>query len=174
LAPQHATAMAAAATITNWPPASKNLDHQAQGGRVGNFNPVLYALSNAQAGSGATVFHRITSGSSSVPGEAGFSASSSDPTYNQATGLGSVDGGAFISSWNRVTPAVVGLQPTSATVPPGQFVGSVVLTLTSSSAWTASASQPAQSISRGPARPAVTLPMGLCRSGQCGRSVQDC
>jgi len=112
----------------------------AQGGRIGNFNPALYALSNAQASSGAAVFHRISSGNNSVPGQSGFSASTSDPTYNQATGLGSVDAGLLISSWNTVAAPVAGLQPASVTLPPSQFVGSAVLTLTSSSPWTASAS----------------------------------
>ena len=59
---------------------------QSQNGRVGNFNPVLYGLSGMQANGGAPVFNLITSGNNSVPGQTGFSASSSDPTYNQATG----------------------------------------------------------------------------------------
>jgi subtilase family serine protease len=132
---------------------------KAQGARIGNFNPTLYALSNAQAGSGAAVFHRISSGNNSVPGQSGFSASTGDPTYNQATGLGSVDGGLLISSWNKVAPAVAGLQPTSVTVPSSQFVGSAVLTLTTSSAWTASASSSGNWLSVAPASGTGSAPL---------------
>ena len=123
----------------------------AQGGRIGNLNAVLYALSNAQTGGGAAVFHRITSGNNTVPGQPGFSASSGDAAYSQASGLGSVDGAALIASWNTVSPLALGLQPTSVTLPSAQFVGSAVLTLSSSSSWTASASSSGNWLSVSPA-----------------------
>jgi subtilase family serine protease len=132
---------------------------QAQGGRVGNLNPVLYALSNAQSGAGAAVFHRITSGNNSVPGQSGFSASSGDSAYSQASGLGSVDGAILISSWNTVSPLTLGLQPTSVTLPSEQFVGSVVLTLGSSSSWTATAYSSGNWLSVSPANGTGSAPL---------------
>lgn len=131
---------------------------QAQGGRVGNFNPMLYALSNAQAAAGAAVFHRITSGNNSVPGQAGFSAAG-DPTYNEATGLGSLDGAVLISSWNKVATSSAALQPTSVTLPASQFVGSASLTLASSSSWAASAASSGNWLSVAPASGTGSAPL---------------
>jgi subtilase family serine protease len=142
----------------------------AQGGRIGNLNPTLYALSNAQANDGAAVFHRITSGNNSVPGQSGFSASSGDPNYNQATGLGSVDGGLLISSWNTVASTGAQLQPTSVTLPPSQFVGSAVLTLTSSSAWTASASSSGNWLSVTPGSGSGSAPLTYAAAANSGAS----
>ncbi len=110
---------------------------QSQNGRVGNFNPVLYGLSGMQANGGAPVFNLITSGNNSVPGQTGFSASSSDPTYNQATGLGSVDAGQLIAHWADYTAPVFGLSPTAAVVPATTFVGAASLTLPSTTSWSA-------------------------------------
>ncbi len=110
---------------------------QKQGGRLGNLNPTLYALSELQVAGGAAVFHRITSGNNSVPGQTGYSASAANPTYNQATGLGTVDGGLLISTFGQVTAPAYGLAPASTTVPPGQYVGSAVLTAAATTAWTA-------------------------------------
>jgi subtilase family serine protease len=56
---------------------------QSQGGRVGSFNPPLYGLSEQQTHGGAAVFHPITSGNNTVPGQTGFTASVTDPIYNQ-------------------------------------------------------------------------------------------
>ncbi len=107
-------------------------------GRVGNFNPYLYGLAALQAnGSGAAVFHQITSGNNSVPGQTGFSASSSDPDYNQATGLGSPDAGQLIASWSNSGAAETGLFPAFAVVPAAASLGSATLTLPANTAWTA-------------------------------------
>jgi subtilase family serine protease len=110
---------------------------QQQKGRLGNFNPVLYGLSGEQVNGGAVVFHLVTSGNNSVPGQTGFSASSSDPTYNQETGLGSVDGAQLIGHWNDYVASPSGLVPTTAVVPATAFVGSATLTLPSTTAWSA-------------------------------------
>ncbi len=110
---------------------------QRENGRVGSFNPILYALSGQQTGNGAAVFHRITSGNNSVPGQAGFSASTSDPDYNQASGLGSIDGAALVAAWGEYLPSTAGIAPTTVTVPAGVAVGSVVLTLPATTAWSA-------------------------------------
>ena len=118
---------------------------QKQAGRLGNVNPVLYALSNYQAGKGGQVFHRITSGNNSVPGQAGFSASTTDPNYNQATGLGSVDGGALVAQWTGAALPTVTLAPTVVLVPAGINVGTASLTVSAATAWTATVAASAAS-----------------------------
>jgi len=55
--------------------------------RLGNANPVLYALAANQASAGTTLFHDVTSDNNSVPGQTGFSAGAG---YDLVTGLGSV------------------------------------------------------------------------------------
>lgn len=109
-----------------------------QKGRVGNFNPVLYGLSGLQASGGPAVFHTITSGNNSVPGQTGFSASAGDPVYNQATGLGSVDAGALLTHWSDAVAPASGLSPTTVVVPAGASVGSATLVLPSTTTWNAS------------------------------------
>ncbi len=111
---------------------------QKAGGRVGNINPVLYALSDQQAAGGLAVFHRITTGDNSVPGQAGYGASVSDPGFNLATGLGSVDVAQLASAWNTVSAPPAGLSPGYALVPAALFEGSATLTLPSNMSWTAS------------------------------------
>jgi len=67
----------------------------------GNANPALYGLVN----SSRNPFHATPSGNNSVPGVLGFSATGE--TYNQATGLGSVDGAALVASWpSPLTPGL--------------------------------------------------------------------
>jgi pseudomonalisin len=110
---------------------------QSQNGRVGNFNPVLYGLSGLQVNGGARVFHLITSGNNSVPGQPGFSASTTDPTYNQAAGLGSIDGAQLIAHWGDYVPSTFGLSPATAVVPATAVIGSASLTLPSTTAWSA-------------------------------------
>lgn len=57
--------------------------------RQGNANTRFYALGKAQYNSGGTaIFHDIKSGSNTVPGVTGFSATTG---YDQSTGLGSVN-----------------------------------------------------------------------------------
>jgi subtilase family serine protease len=70
---------------------------QKTGQRQGNPNPWLYRLAARQlTGQGPAVFHDVTSGNNSVPGVTGFAAG---PGYDQATGLGSVDGAALVNGW---------------------------------------------------------------------------
>jgi pseudomonalisin len=110
---------------------------QRQNGRVGSFNPVLYGLSMLQAGGGGVVFHQITSGNNTVPGQTGFSASTADPVYNQASGLGSIDGGALLAHWNDFAGPTAGLAPASVVLPATVSVGSATLTLPSTTSWSA-------------------------------------
>jgi pseudomonalisin len=117
---------------------------QMQNGRVGNFDPVLYGLAGLQVNGGAPVFHLITSGNNSVPGQAGFSATTSDPTYNQATGLGSIDGAQLIAHWTDFAASAFGLSPATAVLPAAAVggsttavIGSALLTLPSTTAWSA-------------------------------------
>jgi pseudomonalisin len=70
------------------------------GTRQGDINTVLYPLATRQRSGGAAVFHDITIGNNSVPGLTGFNASVG---YDQATGLGSVDGSVLVNHWNDAT-----------------------------------------------------------------------
>ena len=81
------------------------LINQKTGYRQGNANPRFYQLANSQANGGPAYFHLITSGNNSVPGQAGFSASTSTPYYNLATGLGSVDGNVLVNHWTDALPS---------------------------------------------------------------------
>ena len=63
----------------------------------GCINPVLYPLAAKQVAGGASIFHDITTGNNSVPGQTGFSAAAG---YDQATGLGSVDANNLVNHWN--------------------------------------------------------------------------
>jgi subtilase family serine protease len=69
--------------------------------RQGNANTVFYSLASKQRAGGASVFHDITSGNNSVPGQTGFSATAG---YDQATGLGSIDASVLINHWSDGTP----------------------------------------------------------------------
>jgi subtilase family serine protease len=109
---------------------------QSQHGRTGSFNPVLYGLSGRQVAGGPAVFHRITSGNNSVPGQTGFSASTADSTFNEATGLGSIDAAQLITYWNDY-PGFAELTPSSAVVPASATVGSATLILAAGTAWNA-------------------------------------
>src|SRR5579863_7188724 len=77
---------------------------QGTAARQGNANSVFYPLASKQRAGGAVVFHDITSGNNSVPGQSGFNAAAG---YDQATGLGSVDASALVSHWSDgvVVPA---------------------------------------------------------------------
>ena len=68
--------------------------------RQGNANSAFYSLAGKQRAGGASVFHDITSGNNSVPGQAGFNATIG---YDQATGLGSIDGFVLVSHWSDAT-----------------------------------------------------------------------
>jgi pseudomonalisin len=67
-----------------------------QGARQGNMNAALYTLASRQASGGSAVFHDITAGSNSVPGQTGYNAGAG---YDLATGLGSVDANQLVNAW---------------------------------------------------------------------------
>ncbi|HVI11100.1 MAG TPA: S53 family peptidase [Candidatus Binatia bacterium] len=65
--------------------------------RQGNANATLYPLATRQGAGGAAVFHDVTSGNNSVPGQNGFKAGAG---YDPVTGLGSVDGSVLVAHWS--------------------------------------------------------------------------
>jgi hypothetical protein len=73
---------------------------QSAGARQGNANTVFYSLASKQRAGGASVFHDITGGNNSVPGQSGFIAATG---YDQATGLGSIDAFVLVSHWSDAT-----------------------------------------------------------------------
>ena len=82
---------------------------QSQGGTgQGNANPALYPLVNASR----NPFHPTPSGNNSVPGVAGFAATGE--SYNQATGLGSVDAAALVASWPSASNPMLTLEVSPA------------------------------------------------------------
>jgi hypothetical protein len=68
--------------------------------RQGNANTAFYSLATKQRAGGASVFHDITSGNNSVPGQAGFNAAIG---YDQVTGLGSIDAAVLVGHWSDAT-----------------------------------------------------------------------
>ncbi len=70
--------------------------------RQGNANVAFYSLAGKQRAGGASVFHAITIGNNSVPGQAGFNATVG---YDQATGLGSIDASVLVNHWADATVA---------------------------------------------------------------------
>ena len=145
---------------------------QKQAGRVGSFNPVLYGLSDLQAGGGAAVFHRITRGNNSVPGQVGFSASTGDPTYNQATGLGSVDAALLVAHWNDYAGTTAGLSPATATVPAGAGVGSAVLTLPATTTWSAVVASSGRWLSVTPTSGTGSAPLSFAAAANTSASAR--
>ena len=85
---------------------------QKTGARQGNINPNLYSLATKQSTGGAMVFHDITSGNNSVPGQTGFSAG---PGYDLASGLGSVDGALLVNNWSGSSAPTPNFQLTLGT-----------------------------------------------------------
>lgn len=77
------------------------LVNQKAGARQGNANPRFYQLAALQANGGPGYFHAVQGGNNSVPGVTGFTATTGTvtPIYNQATGLGSVDGSVLVNQW---------------------------------------------------------------------------
>ena len=107
--------------------------------RQGSANPVLYSLAGKQRVGGAAVFHDITSGSNSVPGQAGFNATAG---YDEATGLGSIDGLVLVSHWRdgTATPAFrASAEPSSLAVTAGSN-SSATVTVTISGGFDAAVS----------------------------------
>ena len=93
--------------------------NQATNSQQGNINPALYRLASIAP----AVFHDITSGGNQVAcrlgtrdcqngGTIGYAATAG---YDQATGLGSVDGAGLIASWPMVAPPTVQTTPPPAT-----------------------------------------------------------
>jgi subtilase family serine protease len=104
--------------------------------RQGNADTVFYSLASKQRAGGASVFHDITSGNNSVPGQAGFNATVG---YDQATGLGSVDASVLVEHWGDGTtpPAFhAAASASSLTVRAGSN-NSVTLTVTISGSFNA-------------------------------------
>lgn len=111
--------------------------------RQGNANSVFYPLATKQRAGGAAVFHDITVGNNSVPGQTGYNATVG---YDRATGLGSVDASVLVNHWSdgivipgfalapasnsiSVIPGSSGSVTISVTVS-GGFKGAVALTTT--------------------------------------------
>jgi pseudomonalisin len=72
--------------------------------RQGNANVAFYSLASKQRTDGPPIFHDITSGNNSVPGQTGFHSTAG---YDQATGLGSIDGSVLVNQWSdaSIVPA---------------------------------------------------------------------
>jgi hypothetical protein len=112
------------------------------GSRVGQINQALYSLeqqeivSNCNGSAGippsTCMFHDITVGNNSVPGQPAYGSRSAPyqagPAYDLATGLGSLSGGSLFYNWSKGT-----LLPTQATLsisPSGLITNGAALTLT--------------------------------------------
>lgn len=106
------------------------LVNQKAGARQGNANPRLYQLAALQSNGGPSYFHIIQGGNNSVPGVTGFTATPGavTPIYNQATGLGSVDGSVLVNQW----AATLAASTTSLVANPaaGAYQQSVTFTAT--------------------------------------------
>ncbi|MEO8585260.1 MAG: DUF4126 family protein [Acidobacteriota bacterium] len=111
---------------------------QKAGTRLGNLNPLLYALGRAQYGTVnspapsplaavSPAFHDITTGSNAARGVAGYDAG---PGYDAATGLGSVDAFALAAAFPAAAPSTtdftLGANPATPVLATG---GSVAVTL---------------------------------------------
>jgi pseudomonalisin len=92
---------------------------QETGAFQGNLNPGLYAL--ASRSDVGLVFHDITSGNNSVPGQTGYTAG---PGWDPVTGLGSVDANALVTHWADAFKPEVMLSSPSLSFPI-QAVGTV-------------------------------------------------
>jgi pseudomonalisin len=106
---------------------------QSERAKQGNANPFFYALAGKQSAGAAAVFHDVVHGNNSVPGQTGFNATID---YDQATGLGSVDGSILVNHWNDATSRTTGfgISPSSSsvTISAGSNV-SIILTVDRSS-----------------------------------------
>jgi subtilase family serine protease len=104
--------------------------------RQGNANTSFYSLATKQRAGGAAVFHDITSGNNSVPGQTGFNAVAG---YDQATGLGSIDAYVLVSHWSDAT-ATSGFHVTASSNSPTVTAGAnsrITLTVTVSGGFNA-------------------------------------
>jgi hypothetical protein len=97
----------------------------------GNPNARFYSLANQQQAGGPAVFHDITSGNNSVPGQTGFSAAKG---YDQATGLGTVDALALVNHWadpiadDDTLGLTIQLSPTSQSIAAGKSGTAITVT----------------------------------------------
>jgi subtilase family serine protease len=104
--------------------------------RQGNANTAFYSLATKQRAGGASVFHDITSGNNSVPGQAGFNAAIG---YDQVTGLGSIDAAVLVGHWSdaTATPTFHAVSSASSVTVTGGSNNSVTLTVTVSGGFNA-------------------------------------
>lgn len=104
--------------------------------RQGNANTVFYSLASKQSAGGAAVFHDVTSGNNSVPGQTGYNAATG---YDQATGLGSIDANVLVSHWSdaTATPAFHAAASSSSLLVTTGSNNSVTLTVTVSGGFNA-------------------------------------
>jgi pseudomonalisin len=120
-----------------------------QGARQGNLNSALYTLASRQASGGAAVFHDITSGNNTVPGQTGYSAGAG---YDLVTGLGSVDANQLVNAWGGGAIPISSFQLSASPAAVYLAQGS-----NAASTWTVSVS--------GGFRSAVTLSLGNLPNG---------
>jgi subtilase family serine protease len=113
---------------------------QQTGARIGNANPILYALANSTYY--ASVFHDVTTGNNSVPCTSGSTGCPTSLTlgysagtgYDVASGWGSVDAYNMVNDWKLVTPLSAGvgqtLTNTTLTTTTANVVQGTAITLT--------------------------------------------
>jgi pseudomonalisin len=96
---------------------------QKTGQPQGDVNKTMYAL--ASRNDLGPIFHDVTQGNNTVPGQPGFAAG---PGWDAVTGLGSVDANALISNWSAVgnAPGIV----LTSLVPSSAVAGTGILQLT--------------------------------------------
>ncbi len=125
------------------------------GDGLGNINPSLYLMA-ANATTYASAFHDVTTGGNQVPctaGSTGCAATGSNntigyaagPGYDQATGLGSVDGNNFVTAYAALV-AGIGTKTTIAAVPASALTTNEPVTLTATVTPNTLTSAPAGSV----------------------------
>ena len=111
-----------------------------QYGPLGNINPALYAIA-ADSGTYGSPFHDVTSGDTNVPCQttpdcpiSGFIGFSAAPGYDQATGLGSMDGLAMSTALSTYLSAFASSAASTTTVSaspnPAVFGSAITITAT--------------------------------------------
>jgi uncharacterized membrane protein len=103
-----------------------------QHGVQGLANPNFYALAELQANGGAAVFHDITVGNNSVPGLIGFAATVG---YDEASGLGSVDGQVLVSQWSSAANTFTLTSSSAAITATPASAGSITITAAATGAF---------------------------------------
>jgi len=148
---------------------------QKTGGRVGNANPIIYALANSSFYS--SVFHDTTTGTNASPctvgttqcpggGPIGYSAGVG---YDRASGWGSIDVFNFVSNYNRVTPLIstigTAISSTSLTAAPTSVLQGASITLTATVSSGSSGSVPTGTVQFLVDNVAFGSPVALSGSG---------